>query len=222
MPTINTNTNAASASNIASAAGKSMSKLGINDFIALMTTQLRYQDPTNPQDSSAFVAQLAQFSSVSGIQEMNTSISSLLEQMRSSQAVNATALVGHGVLVQADTAVLAEGQTLSGEISTPTGTNSITVVVEDATGQMVRQFTVPATSGTSEFTWDGLDDAGREIPAGTYTVQAIASVYGTSTSVATALNSKVDSVTIDPVDNSLVLNTNNLGPINLADVRRVL
>jgi flagellar basal-body rod modification protein FlgD len=199
-----------------------MSKLGINDVIALMTTQMKYQDPTNPQDSSAFVAQLAQFSSVSGIQEMNSSISSLLDQMRSAQALNATALVGHGVLAQADTAVLSEGEHLTGEVVTPTGASSITMVVNDASGAVVRQFTVPATSGTSSFSWDGLDDSGKAIAAGTYTVKAIASVYGTSTQVATAFNSKVDSITIDPTDNSMTLNTSNLGPIELADVRRVL
>lgn len=219
MTTINTNNPIASA---ASSTGKGMSSLGINDFIALMTTQLKYQDPTNPQDSTAFIAQLAQFSSVSGIQEMNSSVSSLLEQMRSAQAVNATALVGHGVLVQADTAVLGGGEQLSGEIVTPTGTSNVTVVVNDAAGQVVRQFSVPATSGTSTFTWDGLDDSGKPIAAGTYEVKAIANVYGKSTSVATALHSKVDSVTIDPVDNSLVLNTNNLGSVSLSDVRRVL
>jgi flagellar basal-body rod modification protein FlgD len=222
MTTVNTQNNASTAGAATSAMGKSMSSLGINDFIALMTTQLRYQDPTNPQDSSAFVAQLAQFSSVSGIQEMNTSISSLLSQMRNSQAVNATALVGHGVLVQADTAVLGAGESLSGEIATPTGTSMITVQVNDASGALVRQFSVPASSGTSTFTWDGLDDAGKAIAAGTYQIKAIANVYGSSQSVATALNSNVDSVTIDPADSSLVLNTSNLGAINLADVRRVL
>lgn len=219
MTTVNTNntTNAPAA-----AAGKSMSSLGINDFIALMTTQLRYQDPTNPQDSTAFVAQLAQFSNVSGIQQMNTSIASLLDQMRSSQAVNATSLVGHNILVQADTASLNTGDQLSGEISTPTGTSNLTVVINDAGGQVVRQFSVPATEGTSKFTWDGLDDSGKAVDAGTYKVKAVANVYGKSTAVATGLSSKVDSVTIDPADNSLVLNTGNLGSINMADVRRVL
>jgi flagellar basal-body rod modification protein FlgD len=222
MTTVNTNNTTANASNLATAAGKSMSKLGINDFIALMTTQMKYQDPTNPQDSSAFVAQLAQFSSVSGIQEMNTSISSLLDQMRSAQAVNATSLVGHGVLAQADTAQLGDGESLSGEVVTPTGASSITMVATDASGAIVRQFSIPATSGTSTFTWDGKDDAGKAIAAGTYKLKAIASVYGTSTQVATAFNSKVDSVTIDPTDNSMTLNTANLGPIELADIRRVL
>lgn len=222
MTTVNTNNTTANASSLANAAGKSMSKLGINDFIALMTTQMKYQDPTNPQDSSAFVAQLAQFSSVSGIQEMNASVSSLLEQMRSAQALNATALVGHGVLAQTDTAVLSEGEGLTGEVVTPTGASNITLVVNDSSGAIVRQFTVPATSGTSAFAWDGKNDAGEPIKAGTYTVNAIASVYGTSEQVATAFNTKVDSVTIDPADNSLTLNTANLGPIELADIRRVL
>ncbi|MGE0115393.1 MAG: flagellar hook assembly protein FlgD [Steroidobacteraceae bacterium] len=216
--------NPASSTNgaLAQGVGKSMSSLGINDFITLMTTQLKYQDPTNPQDSTAFVAQLAQFSSVSGIQEMNTSISSLLDQMRSSQAVNATALVGHGVLVQADTVALAGGSQLSGEINTPTGTSNINVVVSDGSGQVVRHLTVPVTTGTSAFTWDGLDDAGKRVDSGNYKLTAIANVYGTSTSVATALNTRVDSVSINPTDNSLVLNTSGLGSINLSDVRRVL
>lgn len=221
MTTVNTN-NTTSSTTANPATGKGMSSLGINDFIALMTTQLKYQDPTNPQDSTAFVAQLAQFSNVSGIQEMNSSISSLLDQMRSSQAVTATSLVGHGVLVQADTAAINSGDQLSGEVVTPKGTSNLTITVNDSSGAMVRQFTVPAIEGTSKFTWDGLNDAGKAVDSGTYQIKAIANVYGKSTSVATALNSKVDSITIDPTDNSLVLNTANLGSINMADVRRVL
>jgi len=221
MTTVNTN-NTTSGTGTTTGTGKSMSNLGINDFIALMTTQLKYQDPTNPQDSTAFVAQLAQFSNVSGIQQMNTSIASLLDQMRSSQAMNATSLVGHGVLVQADTTSLGAGEQVNGEVVTPTGTSDLTMVVNDSSGAIVRQFSVPATSGTSKFTWDGLDDSGKAIPAGTYKIKAIANVYGKSQQVATALSSKVDSVTIDPTDNSLTLNTGNLGSINMADVRRVL
>lgn len=221
MSTVNPTGSANSASDLAKATGKSMSSLGINDFITLMTTQLKYQDPTKPQDSTAFVAQLAQFSSVSGIQEMNTSISSLLDQMRSSQAVNATALVGHEVLVQADTAVITSGDKLTGQIDTPTGTSAITVVVNDASGQVVRQFTVPATTGSSSFTWDGLDDKGAVVKTGAYQVKAIANVYGTSKSVATALNTTIGSVTISPVDNSLVLNTSSLGSVVMSDILQV-
>jgi flagellar basal-body rod modification protein FlgD len=220
MTTVNATNSTTNA--LASSAGKSMSSLGINDFITLMTTQLKYQDPTNPQDSTAFVAQLAQFSSVSGIQEMNSSISTLLDQMRSSQAVNATALVGHDVLVDANTAALAKGEQISGEVDTPVGTSAINVVVGDSSGQVVRQFTVPASSGSSAFTWDGLDDSGKQVADGNYTFTAIANVYGSSKSVATALNARIGSVTIDPYDNSLVLNTSKLGSISMSDIRKVI
>lgn len=222
MTTVNPTNSSTNASAIGTAAGKSMSKLGINDFITLMTTQLRYQDPTNPQDSTAFVAQLAQFSSVSGIQEMNTSISSLLDQMRGSQAVSATALVGHQVLVDADNASIGAGEAVAGQIDTPTGTSMITMVVSDSAGQVVRQFSVPATSGSSAFAWDGKDDGGQAVAAGNYKFNAIANVYGKSTSVQTSMATKVGSVTINPTDNSLVLNTNTLGSISMAQVRQII
>lgn len=207
----------------AAGAGKSMASLGINDFITLMTTQLRYQDPTKPQDSSAFVAQLAQFSSVSGIQEMNTSISTLLDEMRGAQAVNATTLVGHNVLVDADSMVISSGQSVAGAIETPYGASSINVIVTDNSGQLVRQMTVPADvdSPFSAFTWDGLDDSGAQVAAGTYNFEAIATVSGSSVSADTMLSTAVSSVTIDTTTNSLVLNTSSLGSIGLTNVRQI-
>ena len=219
MTTINPTQSAGSA--LSSTTGKSISNLGASDFITLMATQLKYQDPTKPQDSTAFIAQLAQFSSVSGIQEMNTSIASLLDEMRGSMAVNATSLVGHDVLVGADTATLNSGDSLSGIVATPTGTSDLTVVINDSAGQIVRQFTVPATTGNTKFTWDGLDDSGAKAAGGNYTVKAIANVYGKSQSVATALNAKVGSVTINSSDNSLVLNTDSLGSIQMSDILQV-
>lgn len=222
MTTVNSTTSTTGTAATTAAAGKSMSSLGINDFITLMTTQLKYQDPTNPQDSTAFVAQLAQFSSVSGIQSMNTSITSLLSEMRSSQAVSATALVGHDVLVTADTAAVTSGDSVSGMIDTPTGTTAINMTVTDASGQVIRQFSVPAVSGGSSFTWDGKDDSGAQVASGNYTFKPIASVYGTSQSVTSALTTKIGSVSIDATDNSLLLNTSSLGSISLSDVRQII
>lgn len=200
-----------------------MSSLGINDFITLMTTQLKYQDPTNPQDSSEFVAQLAQFSTVSGVQEMNTSISTLLSEMRNSQAVNATALVGHDVLVAADSMAISSGQSVTGAVSTPDGASSINIVVTDNSGQVVRQMSVSADADSSlaAFTWDGLDNSGNQAAAGTYNFEAIATVGGESVSADTLLTTKVSSVTIDTSDNSLQLNTSSLGSIGLSDVRQI-
>ena len=205
-----------------SSTGSGVSDLDVNDFLTLMITQLQNQDPTNPQDSSEFVAQLAQFSSVSGIQEMNSSISSLLDEMRSSQALNATSLVGHDVLVEADSAPVTSGETVSGAVETPDGASSINLVITDSSGQVVRQMTVSVEDDLSTFTWDGLDDSGEAVDSGTYYFNAIANVYGDSESATTLLNANVSSVTIDPTDNTLTLNTSTQGSVSLSDVRQVI
>lgn len=222
MTTVNSTTStAATADSSASTAVSKVSSLGINDFITLMTTQLKYQDPTQPQDATAYVSQLAQFSTVSGVQEMNSSINQLLQQYKSSQTLSATSLVGHKVLVPASSTDVSSGDQVDGAVDTPSGASNIQVVVEDSAGQVVRQLSVAASSGLSKFTWDGLDDSGKAVGSGTYKFNAIASVNGKSVSADTLLASTVDSVTIDTTNNSLQLNTGSLGAVQLADVRQV-
>ena len=81
---------------------KSANNLGIDEFLTLMTTQLKNQDPMKPLDGTAFIAQLAQFGAVSGIQEMQGSIESLAASLRSTQTLNGATLVGREVLAPAD------------------------------------------------------------------------------------------------------------------------
>ena len=208
-------------SSATSGSKNSMSSLGINDFITLMTTQLKYQDPTQPQDSTQFIAQLAQFSTVSGVQEMNTSMGSLVEQLRNSQALNATALVGHSVLVDAESMDVESGQSVAGVIDTPTAASNINLAISDASGQLVRQFSVPARNGESAFVWDGRDDSGSPVPAGNYRFSAIANVAGASTSLSTSLLANVISVTIDSSNNTLQLNTDAIGSVQMSDVKKI-
>jgi flagellar basal-body rod modification protein FlgD len=224
MTVNNVNQNSAAnspTSTAASIANNSMSSLGINDFIQLMTTQLKYQDPTQPQDSTQFVAQLAQFSTVSGVQQMNSSISSLLNQLKSSQAVNATSLVGHTVLVEGKSMPVAAGQVVVGAVDTPSKASNVNVTVTDSTGQVLKHLSVPAQSGLSYFTWDGTDDAGNAVKDGTYGFTAAANVAGKPVAADTLLANRIDSVTIDPSTNDLQLNTDSLGTVTLADVRQV-
>ncbi|MGD9843167.1 MAG: flagellar hook assembly protein FlgD [Steroidobacteraceae bacterium] len=209
------------ASGTKSDSNNSMSNLGINDFITLMTTQLKYQDPTQPQDSTQFIAQLAQFSTVSGVQEMNTSLGSLLTQLKSSQALSATSLVGHSVLVDANSLSAAAGESVSGTVNTPASTSNINLVISDASGQVVRQMSVAATSGESAFTWDGKNDSGQLVADGAYSFDAIANVAGKSTSLSTSLVAKVTSVTIDSVNNVLQLNTDALGSVEMSAVKKL-
>lgn len=202
-------------------ANNSMTQLGINDFIALMTTQMKNQDPTKPQDSTEFIAQLAQFSTVSGVSQMNTSISSLMDQLKGSQALNATSLVGKSVLVDANQMSLKQGQAVAGEIATPSVTSNVKVVVTDSSGQVVRELQVSNMGDKTSFNWDGMDQDGNPVRAGTYSFKAIGSVAGKSTSLSTSVVSKVSSVTIDPTNNVLQLNTDSVGSVSLSDVKQV-
>lgn len=222
MTTVSTTDSTSTTTSTSTSSNNSMSDLGIDDFISLMVAQLKNQDPTDPQDSSEFVAQLAQFSSVSGIQEMNSSMSTLVDELRSSQALSATSLVGHDVLLSADSMQVGSGEQVSGAVETPEGASTINIVVSDASGQVVRQFSVAASDDLTSFTWDGLDDSGQQVEAGEYSFSANADVYGTSEAAGTLLTSEVTSVTIDSSTNTLVLNTRSLGSVSLSDVRQVI
>jgi len=113
--------------------------LGMSTFLQLMTTQLRYQDPSAPQDSSQFLNQMAQFSSLSGIQSMENSITTAVSGMQSNRLLQASSMVGRQVLVPAD--LLAADQSLtavSGQIELSGHTANLTLQVQTETGQTVR------------------------------------------------------------------------------------
>src|SRR3954470_24572522 len=93
-----------------------------NAFLKLMIAQLKNQDPTKPQDPSEFMSQLAQFSQVTSTQNMETSIQSLTDSMRSTQLINGTSLVGHDILAKATTDTIDAGGTVAGAVDAPKGT----------------------------------------------------------------------------------------------------
>src|SRR3569623_3277889 len=78
--------------------------LGQADFLKLMTAQMQNQDPFNPGDNTQMVAQMAQFSSLSGISEMNSTLKSIADKLTGTSANDALAYVGKTVLTQGDTA----------------------------------------------------------------------------------------------------------------------
>ena len=214
--TTGSNANVASAASTATKAA-----LGSKEFLTLMVAQMKNQDPFKPQDPTAFLGQLAQFSTVSGIQDMQGSLTTLSDALRSSQVLGGSTLVGHEVLADADTAALGATGEVRGSVSVPEGTTNAMLVVTDASGQLVRRVQLSSQQGAQDFTWDGSTDLGERAPAGSYKITALAQVGTEAEQVATQLISKVGSVTIDPTTYQLTLNT-QLGPIALAKVRRVM
>jgi flagellar basal-body rod modification protein FlgD len=196
-------------------------QLGQKQFMQLMIAQLQNQDPTQPADPSAFLSQLAQFGTVSGIQSMQDSLTTLSDSLRSSQVLGGTNMVGHYVLADSSAATLDSTGEVAGAATIPEGATEASVVITDASGQLVRQMPISAQQGESDFLWDGTTDLGTRSPAGNYMVQTFAKVGGASEELTTQLVGHVGSVSIDPNNNSLTLNT-DLGPISLSRVRRVM
>jgi flagellar basal-body rod modification protein FlgD len=210
------------ASLAAAQAKKSASNLGIDDFLALMTAQLKNQDPLKPLEGTEFVAQLAQFGAVSGIQDMQGSIESLATSLRSTQVLNGTTLVGHDVLAAADSFTLTPGVPVAGEVDVPAGTTGLELRITDSTGQIVREVKVVPHTGANTFAWDGMVDNGTAAAAGEYKIEAVATVGSSHESLDVMLAGRVASVTIDPSGTGLTLNTSSLGSLAMSDVRRVM
>jgi flagellar basal-body rod modification protein FlgD len=205
----------------ASGASKSRNNLDQNSFLKLMIAQFRNQDPTKPKDPSEFLGQLAQFSTVSGIEQMQTSIGALADSLRSASVMNGANLVGRDVLVPNAAIDLAANEPVQGALDVPSGVTTVDVVIKDQAGQLVRRMAVPATGSATSFAWDGVTDVGGTAPAGRYQISATAKTGNTSESVDVLLNTRVNSVTIDPKTSDLILNTRNVGAVPIGSVRRI-
>jgi flagellar basal-body rod modification protein FlgD len=171
-------------------------ELGKDEFLRLLTTQMQYQDPLSPMDSQAFVAQLAQFSSVEQLQALSGKLDTLLLAQASANQMNTAALVGKEVLFRADRIGLAAGTPSKFEVTLSGASDETAAIIADASGRVVRTLQLgPRAAGTSAVSWDGLDEAGVPLPSGEYVltvagtrkdgaeVQADASVRGAVTGV---------------------------------------
>jgi flagellar basal-body rod modification protein FlgD len=205
----------------AASAANGIQGLTTNDFLTLMTTQLKNQDPLNPTDSNQFLSQLAQLSTVTGISSMNKSMSTLSSALLSSQALSSVSLVGHSILTPADVASYTAGSPLTGAVQVPNGSSSAMLTITDAAGVVVRHLPLPAGAGAQPFSWDGTTDAGVPAPSGIYGVTASAVVGGKNQAAATLLNGTVGSVTLDATGSGVTLNTPELGAVSLGNVKQI-
>ena len=200
---------------------KPKDQLGQAEFLELMIAQLKNQDPFKAMDPSQFLGQLAQFGTVSGIQEMQTAFGTLSDSMRASQVLDGATMVGRDVLVASETVGLDAEGGVRGAIDVPPETSEVQIKIKDASGQLVRTMTLPDGEGLVEFQWDGIAADGERAPAGDYAIEAVANIGGDAYSLETLMASRVASVTIDGT-RGLTLNTTTLGARALSDVRRVM
>src|SRR5687767_2554376 len=147
------------------------SKLGKDEFLKMMMAQLAQQDPTAPSDSNAFVAQLAQFTSLEQMQNVNTSLESLLIGQASQNNSGAVGLVGKDVLYKTDKIHLQAGKNPVASAKLGAEAAEVTATITDDQGRIVRTIKMGGQPpGTIEIEWDGREESGNTAKPGTYTV----------------------------------------------------
>lgn len=219
---VKTSTTANSLGTVAGAATGGQT-LGKDAFLQLLVTQLKNQNPLDPQDNSAFVAQLAQFSSLEGITTLNSTVSSIASNYGSSQALQASSLVGRSVIVQTNNIQVDDPtKAVTGSVNLTSSIAGGTVTIADSTGKTVRTIDLGTrAAGSSSFTWDGKDSSGTAVPVGAYTIKANAPINGTATDLAVYLPATVNSVTLSQTGGELTLNLAGLGPVALSKVQTI-
>ncbi|QEY15362.1 flagellar hook assembly protein FlgD [Cellvibrio sp. KY-GH-1] len=206
---------------------KNNNELGQAAFLELMITQMNNQNPLSPQDNSEFVAQLAQFSSVEGLERLNKTFNSFM----SNNALQASSLVGRSVTVESDKSTLTKGGIVSGSADLAYSTDNLKMNIYDESGALVQKIPVGKVSqGEMVFRWDGqnlevngelLDwEAGdAAAAAGEYKFEITADQNGKNEALKTSLSANVNSVTIGE-NGALILNLAGVGAVDASKVKQ--
>ncbi|MGY3855896.1 flagellar hook assembly protein FlgD [Aeromonas intestinalis] len=197
-------------------------ELDQESFLKLLTMQLSYQDPFKPVDNAQMLSQMTSMSTSQGISSLSTQMESLNSLMTSSQALQASALVGQSVLIPSNTGYLEQGENMTGVIATGDGASNIKVTVKDESGQVIKEFSLEGDKkGNVAFEWDGKDKDGNEVKSGKYSIEAHGTVDGKSESMPALTYAKVESVTLGTSSNPSTLKLKGLGGIYLTDVLEI-
>lgn len=198
-------------------------QLGQDTFLKLMMTQLEKQNPLNPQDSSEFLSQLAQFTMVTGIQELKESFSTVATSMSEGQAMQAANLIGKKVAVASDKGVLGVTGGITGSLELPTDATSLKVEIVNAGGATVRTLDLGASKkGEVPFKWDGLlDDKATPANPGPYTLKVEAVMEGKTVALQPRILASVESVTLGGAQ-GMEVDLGVLGRRRLADILEVV
>jgi len=198
--------------------------LGQEQFLKLMTTQMTHQDPTKPMQNGEFLSQMAQFGTVSGIQDLQQSFKDFAASIGSDQALQAASLVGRTVSAPSEQGLLAAGGEIKGAVELPASSANVNLKILDSlTGDVIRIKSLGGHSaGPVPFVWDGMNDKGNLASPGVYKVQVEASMDGINTVLQTEIQSRVESVSMGSGKNGLQVNLAGLGAVNFNQIKQIL
>ncbi|MCP1315092.1 MULTISPECIES: flagellar hook assembly protein FlgD [unclassified Halomonas] len=200
-----------------------------NSFMTMLITQLQNQDPLNPMDNAEMTSQLAQINTVSGIEQLNTTLQSITSQMEASKALQASSLIGQGVMVPGRQIML-EQDGDGNPYSTPFGIElarpaaNVQATITGQGGEVIRRYDLGAVeSGVQSFQWDGRNDQGEVVASNRYTVQLTATDGEGDTIEAAPLNYAIVNSVTPNSGNDVRLDLGAIyGQVSLNDVKQIL
>jgi flagellar basal-body rod modification protein FlgD len=191
-----------------------------DSFLKLLTAQLQHQDPTAPMDSNAFVAQLAQFSSVEALENMGGKLDAMALSQANANRLAVPQVIGKQVLYKSGQVALTRGQPADFSVTLADDAAAVTATIQDASGRTVRTLSLGARSaGAGAATWNGQDDQGRAAEAGTYFLTVSATGKGGGpVGASTSVRGVVSGVSFEGTVPNLLVNGT---AISLSDVTQI-
>ena len=190
-----------------------------DNFLKLLVTQMKYQDPMNPMDSAQMTSQIAQLNTVEGINQLNATVSNLQASLMASQSMQSASLIGKTILADGNSISLLNGSAnLSMRLEG--AAESVIVDVINSSGRIIKTTDLGANAaGIQSFTWDGSTNEGGTAPNGQYTFQVNAKKLNQTVAVTPLIQATVSGVEVTSAGPQLSLN--NGTNIALSTVRGV-
>ena len=223
MSTVNSTTSADVIAALQKSSASSTSKTdeAQSRFLKLLTEQLKNQDPLNPMDNAQMTSQLAQISTVDGIAKLNTTLTALLQDSQSSEAMQAAALVGKGVMVEGKALTLS-GSKAYGGFELTSAADKVTVTIKDSAGTEVRKMELGSfDAGVFNFAWDGKTTNGSQAVDGKYTM-SIAATRGSDDVKPIALQLTTVNSVLRTSKGEVSLDVGSGNLVSLTDIKQIL
>jgi flagellar basal-body rod modification protein FlgD len=225
MSAINSSSAANSANDSASTTSSNANSAASlqSTFLTLLVTQLQNQDPTNPMDSSQLTSQLAEINTVSGIAQLNQTLTSLQTQLTQNQQVSASTLLGKTVFAPGSNVQVSSGTPSTSGVNLSGAATDLTLTIKDKNGNTVRTIDEGAQpAGLSVNAWDGKDSNGNVVPDGTYTISATAASATSTAVTATTITLNTVTSVIQQPDGSVGLTLSDGDVVSLGSIVDIL
>jgi len=201
---------------------KSRTELGQDDFLKLMITQFQNQDPFKPMENGEFLGQLAQFSTVNGIDSLNGAFAGLAGSIQDEQALQAANLVGRSVLAVTDIGYLPQDGLVNGAVEIDGPVSNVQVEITNASGEIVQLLNLgEQPAGLAQFSWDGLDATGERAASDHYRITARVVRGNNVESAPTLIQSDIESVTLGQFGSGMTLNLFGGDALSLRQVYQI-